>query len=50
MYRVRWKGFGPEEDTWEPKSNLITCEELLVRFKEARKREKLERLERKVFG
>ena len=27
-FLISWKGFGPEEDTWEPKKNL-DCQEIL---------------------
>ncbi|KAL1437269.1 hypothetical protein MTO96_001342 [Rhipicephalus appendiculatus] len=33
-YLIRWKNFGPSEDTWEPRRNLVGCETLLKEFEE----------------
>jgi len=32
LYQVRWKGFGPEEDTWEPARNLRNLQEMVAAF------------------
>ncbi|SPP89918.1 chromodomain-helicase-DNA-binding protein 1 [Drosophila guanche] len=32
LYRIRWKGFGAKDDTWEPEMNL-SCEGLIRKFK-----------------
>jgi hypothetical protein len=32
-YLVRWEGYGPEDDTWEPKENLHNAQGAIRRFK-----------------
>ena len=31
-YKVRWKGFGPDEDTWEPEEHLFGCKSVLDQY------------------
>lgn len=31
-FLIRWKGFGSEHDTWEPRQNLTGCKDLLKEF------------------
>jgi hypothetical protein len=31
-YRVRWKGYAPHEDTWEPAKDLQHCKDQLRKF------------------
>ncbi|KAK9095622.1 hypothetical protein Scep_027091 [Stephania cephalantha] len=41
-FKVRWKGYGPSEDTWEPIEGLNNCQDLLRDFvREAVKSKKL---------
>ncbi|GFP96116.1 DNA (cytosine-5)-methyltransferase 1 [Phtheirospermum japonicum] len=32
LFKVRWKGYGPDEDTWEPLEGLSSCQEKLKEF------------------
>ncbi|KAJ1300254.1 hypothetical protein OPQ81_005083 [Rhizoctonia solani] len=32
QYHVQWKGYGPEENTWEPKANLANAPEKIKEF------------------
>jgi len=31
-FLIRWKNYGPEDDTWEPRENLDNCIEILDNF------------------
>jgi hypothetical protein len=31
-YRVKWKGYGPKSNTWEPKANLEHAEDILKKY------------------
>lgn len=33
VFKVRWKGYDPSSDTWEPESNLKNCPEVLQSYK-----------------
>ncbi|KAF8476937.1 hypothetical protein BDZ91DRAFT_769233 [Kalaharituber pfeilii] len=33
LYKVRWKGWGKEHDTWEPEGNLAGCSEMLAAWR-----------------
>lgn len=30
-FLIRWKGFGPQDDSWEPEANL-TCSDLIEKL------------------
>ena len=31
-YLLKWVGYGPEHDTWEPEVNLLYCQDLLKKY------------------
>ncbi|XP_048791148.1 M-phase phosphoprotein 8 isoform X2 [Lagopus muta] len=33
LYKVRWKGYTSDDDTWEPEVHLEDCEEVLLEFR-----------------
>merc|ERR1712154_90867 len=46
-YKVRWKGYGPEEDTWQPKADLVYVEDLIDDYTKERN-EQIRQRKRKI--
>ena len=45
MYKVRWRGYGPSWDTWEPYENLQACVDMIEAYLERQKQLKLKKKE-----
>jgi len=39
QYRIRWRGFSREDDTWEPKENLQNAADKLQEFEQRLRKE-----------
>jgi hypothetical protein len=47
MYKVRWVGYGPSNDTYEPYDNLLSCVDMIEEFVNQQKEQKKKREEEK---
>ncbi|XP_074644706.1 uncharacterized protein LOC141901387 isoform X2 [Tubulanus polymorphus] len=54
MYKVRWEGYNPSYDTWEPYENLMSCVDMIDAYKkqqqEKAKKKKDEAVKRRMSG
>lgn len=39
LFLVKWKGYGEEDNTWEPRTNLTNAKELLKEYEATKKKE-----------
>ncbi|KAJ2887463.1 hypothetical protein FB639_001296 [Coemansia asiatica] len=50
FYRIRWKGYGPEDDTWEPVNEDFQCMELANEYERRKKIKSMGSLYAKGFN
>ncbi|TSV41621.1 M-phase phosphoprotein 8 [Bagarius yarrelli] len=43
LYRVRWKNYSSDDDTWEPKAHLEDCSEVLLAYERSMAEKKLKK-------
>eukprot|EP00026_Physarum_polycephalum_P003899 Phypoly_transcript_03916.p1 GENE.Phypoly_transcript_03916~~Phypoly_transcript_03916.p1 ORF type:complete len:757 (+),score=209.78 Phypoly_transcript_03916:130-2271(+) len=49
-YKIRWEGYGSDEDTWEDAKNCANCDAKIREFEEAEKKKENEKKEKQEKG
>jgi len=50
MYKVRWENYGPQDDTFEPATELAHCTDILEAWKEEKRKRAAREAKRKKKG